>query len=78
MIFPIPIAQETGVGANPVQIEVGDFDEAIEIVEDEVVESKLTQNRNRAVKIGRFEMWSGKVTSVSDQRTSGRVVQGWL
>lgn len=33
------------MGSNPVQIEVGDFDEAIEIVEDEVVESKLTQNR---------------------------------
>lgn len=34
------------MGANPVQIEVGDFDEAIEIVEDEVVESKSTQNYN--------------------------------
>lgn len=34
------------MGANPVQIEVGDFDEAIEIVEDEVVESKLAQNSN--------------------------------
>lgn len=43
-IFLTPITQETGVGSNPVQIEVGDFDEAIEIVEDEVVESKLTQN----------------------------------
>lgn len=43
------------MGANPVQIEVGDFDEAIEIMEDEVVESKLTQNRNEAAEIGWFE-----------------------
>lgn len=28
------------MGANPVQIEVGEFDEAIEIVEDDVVESR--------------------------------------
>lgn len=40
LIFDLPVTQETGVGANPVQIEVGDFDEAIEIVEDEVVESE--------------------------------------
>lgn len=33
------------MGANPVQIEVGDFDEAIEIVEDEVAESKLTNSQ---------------------------------
>lgn len=33
------------MGANPVQIEVGDFDEAIEIVEDEVAESKFTNSR---------------------------------
>lgn len=30
------------MGANPAQIEVGDFDEAIEIVEDVVAESKST------------------------------------
>lgn len=30
------------MGANPVQIEVGEFDEAIEVVEDVVVESKFT------------------------------------
>ncbi len=30
------------MGANPVQIEVGEFDEAIEIVEDVVAESKFT------------------------------------
>lgn len=29
------------MGANPVQIEVGEFDEAIEIVEDDGVESRL-------------------------------------
>lgn len=33
------------MGANPVQIEVGDFDEAIEIVEDEVAESKFTNSQ---------------------------------
>lgn len=41
LTFDLP-SQETEVGANPVQIEVGDFDEAIEIVEDEVAESKFT------------------------------------
>lgn len=30
------------MGANPVQIEVGEFDEAIEIVEDDAVESTST------------------------------------
>lgn len=30
------------MGANPVQIEVGEFDEAIEIVEEAVAESKFT------------------------------------
>lgn len=47
LIFLTSITQDTGVGANPVQIEVGDFDEAIEIVEDEVVESKLNWNQQR-------------------------------
>lgn len=44
------------MGVNPVQIEVGDFDEAIEIVEDEVVESKLLQKQSQSAKIGRFEL----------------------
>jgi len=30
------------VGANPVQVEVGDFDEAIDVVEDVAAESKCT------------------------------------
>uniref|UniRef100_H2UIF8 Secreted protein, acidic, cysteine-rich (osteonectin) n=1 Tax=Takifugu rubripes TaxID=31033 RepID=H2UIF8_TAKRU len=34
-----PVVEEPEVGANPVQIEVGEFDEAIEIVEDDVVEN---------------------------------------
>lgn len=33
------------MGANPVQIEVGEFDEAIEIVEDDAVESRFTHKR---------------------------------
>lgn len=36
------VPQEAEVGANPVQIEVGEFDEAIEIVEDVFAESKFT------------------------------------
>lgn len=35
------------MGANPVQIEVGEFDEAIEIIEDDAVESTLTSARRR-------------------------------
>lgn len=30
------------MGANPVQIEIGEFDEAIEVVEDVIAESKFT------------------------------------
>ena len=30
------------MGANPVQVEVGDFDEAIDVVEDVAAESKCT------------------------------------
>lgn len=30
------------MGANPVQVEIGEFDEAIDIVEDVVTESKFT------------------------------------
>ncbi|XP_008325452.1 SPARC [Cynoglossus semilaevis] len=31
-----PVMEETEVGANPVQVDVGDFDEAIDIVEEDV------------------------------------------
>lgn len=44
------VLQETEVGANPVQVEIGEFDEAIDIIEDVVTESKftntLTSNQN--------------------------------
>lgn len=30
------------MGANPVQVEIGDFDEAIEVVDDIIAESKFT------------------------------------
>lgn len=39
--------QETEVGANPVQIEIGEFDEAIEVVEDVTAESKFTLIKHR-------------------------------
>lgn len=35
------IFQELEVGANPVQVETGEFDEAIEVVEDVIAESEL-------------------------------------
>lgn len=38
------------MGANPVQVETGEFDEAIEVVEDVIAESELnniTQNNPR-------------------------------
>lgn len=38
------------VGANPVQVEVGDFDEAIDVVED-VVESKFTNKQLPPMKV---------------------------
>lgn len=31
------------MGANPVQVEIEDFDEAIEVFEDEAAESKFTR-----------------------------------
>lgn len=38
------------MGANPVQVEIGEFDEAIDVIEDVVTESKftntLTSNQN--------------------------------
>ena len=37
-----PPPQETTVGMNPVQIETGEFDEAIQIEEDFPAESKYT------------------------------------
>lgn len=44
------------MGANPVQIEIGEFDEAIEVIEDIAAESKFTggqtepdQTKDRAV-----------------------------
>ncbi|GLD70048.1 toll-like receptor 13, partial [Lates japonicus] len=42
-----PVFEETEVGANPVQVEVGEFDEAIEVVEDVVAESKSIRTRTR-------------------------------
>lgn len=36
------LLQETEVGANPVQVDVGDFDEAIDIVEEDVEDSEST------------------------------------
>lgn len=42
IVWPLTSPQDIEVGANPVQIEVGEFDEAIEIVEDTVAESKFT------------------------------------
>lgn len=45
------------MGANPVQVEIGEFDEAIDIVEDVVTESKFTytltpdRNFNVTVKV---------------------------
>lgn len=45
------VLQEIEVGANPVQVEVGEFDEAIEIVEDAVedvaAESKCTKTHKK-------------------------------
>lgn len=35
------IIQELEVGANPVQVETGEFDEAIEVVEDVIAESEF-------------------------------------
>jgi len=35
------IIQEPEVGANPVQVETGEFDEAIEVVEDVIAESEF-------------------------------------
>ncbi|XP_026199927.1 SPARC isoform X1 [Anabas testudineus] len=34
-----PVVEETEVGANPVQIEIGEFDEAIEVIEDVAAEN---------------------------------------
>lgn len=61
--WPLTSPQDTGVGANPVQIEVGEFDEAIEIpedefVEDDVVESKLSNHIVRLVCVTRGSNWS--------------------
>lgn len=41
------------MGANPVQIEVGEFDEAIEIPEDEFVEDDVVESKflNRIVRL---------------------------
>lgn len=34
------LTQQVEVGSNPVQVETGEFDEAIEVVEDVAAESK--------------------------------------
>lgn len=36
------------MGANPVQVEIGEFDEAIEVVEDIFAESKFTLDTGAA------------------------------
>lgn len=44
------------MGANPVQIEVGEFDEAIEIVEDAVAESKFKDTQTNITSLHRMEL----------------------
>lgn len=49
---PSVVPQEPEVGTNPVQVEVGEFDEAIDVVEDVAAESEFTgSSRNQTFKI---------------------------
>ncbi|CAG04527.1 unnamed protein product [Tetraodon nigroviridis] len=60
-----PVVEEPEVGANPVQIEVGEFDEAIEIVEDDAVENACLNHHCK----------KGKVCEVDESNTPMCVCQ---
>ncbi|CAG5993742.1 unnamed protein product [Menidia menidia] len=55
-----PVDEEPEVGANPVQVEVGEFDEAIDLVEEDVAAENPCLN---------FNCKKGKVCEVDDSNT---------
>uniref|UniRef100_A0A3Q2PLF1 SPARC n=1 Tax=Fundulus heteroclitus TaxID=8078 RepID=A0A3Q2PLF1_FUNHE len=60
-----PVAEEPEVGTNPVQVEVGEFDEAIEVVEDVAAENPCVN----------YHCKKGKVCEVDESNTPMCVCQ---
>lgn len=65
MVTEEPVVEEAEVGANPVQIEVGEFDEAIEVVEDVVAENPCLNHHCK----------KGKVCEIDESNTPMCVCQ---